>query len=51
VLGQGKGGAGDRFADSKPLAEALHQRCFTGPEGTAEEKNCSPWKFPSEGSA
>ena len=35
VLGQGKGGAGDRrSADPEALGQALHQGCFAGAEGS-----------------
>ena len=39
VLRQGKGGAGDWFGDPEAFGQALHQRCFAGPQGAAKQKN------------
>ena len=51
VLGQCKGGAGDRFADPEALGQALHQRCFAGAKGPAQQQDGSRWKLARQQSA
>ena len=39
VLGQGEGGAGDRFADAAGQGQTLHQRGLACPQGTLQQQN------------
>ena len=39
VVGQGKGGAGDRFADAQPFRQSLHQAGFSRAQIPLQQQN------------
>ena len=42
VLGQGKGGTGDRFSDAAGQGKALHEGGFAGTQFSLEQQDASP---------
>ena len=48
VLGQGKGGAGDRLVDAEAPGQALHQAGFAGTEITEQQQDAAWGQLPSQ---